>query len=274
MTWSCGAVRLDDVRGFVFDVDGSLVHRGADFRAQPLPGAVAVLEAIRASGRPLVLFTNGSHIAPEEFARGLREDGLPVADDELLTPVCSALSYLARRHPGEPAMVFGSQATRARMAEAGVPLVETEAAKVVFVAHVDSVDLDAMEIAARAVTNGARLLTANYQRGFWGASGIIFSRGAMVTAGIARVTGARPVVVGKPSHAAVREVSERLGVPSQDVAVIGDDIGMDIALGHLGGSRTILVRSGMSGAVDLNGIPQRQRPHAVVDGVEEILGWL
>lgn len=274
MTWSCGAVRLDDVRGFVFDVDGSLVHRGADFRAQPLPGAVAVLEAIRASGRPLVLFTNGSHIAPEEFARGLRQDGLPVADDELLTPVCSALSYLARRHPGEPAMVFGSQATRARMAEAGVPLVETEAAKVVFVAHVDSVDLDAMEIAARAVTNGARLLTANYQRGFWGASGIIFSRGAMVTAGIARVTGARPVVVGKPSHAAVREVSERLGVPSQEVAVIGDDIGMDIALGHLGGSRTILVRSGMSGAVDLNGIPERQRPHAVVDGVEEILGWL
>ena len=131
-----------------------------------------------------------------------------------------------------------------------------------------------MEIAARAVTNGARLLTANYQRGFWGASGIIFSRGAMVTAGIARATGARPVVVGKPSHAAVREVSERLGVPSEEVAVIGDDIGMDIALGHLGGSRTILVRSGMSGAVDLNGIPERQRPHAVVDGVEEILGWL
>jgi len=40
-------VRLDDVRGFVFDVDGSLVHRGPDFRAEPLPGAVKVLEAIR-----------------------------------------------------------------------------------------------------------------------------------------------------------------------------------------------------------------------------------
>jgi HAD superfamily hydrolase (TIGR01450 family) len=267
-------VRLDDVRGFVFDVDGSLVHRGADFRARPLPGAVEVLEAIRASGRPLVLFTNGSHMSPAAFARGLREDGLPVGDDELLTPVCSALSYLERRHPGRPAMVFGSEATRQRMAAAGVRLVDSEEAEVVFVAHVEEVDLGAMEVAARAVSNGAKLLTANYQRGFWGANGIIFSRGAMVTAGIARVTGARPVVVGKPSHAAVSEISERLGVPSKDVAVIGDDIGVDIALGHLGGSRTILVRSGMSGAVDLNGIPERQRPHAVVDGVEEILGWL
>jgi HAD superfamily hydrolase (TIGR01450 family) len=267
-------VRLDGVRGFVFDVDGSLVHRDADFRAAPLPGAVEVLEAIRASGRPLVLFTNGSHIGPEAFAAGLREDGLPVADDELLTPVCSALTYIARRHLGEPALVFGSEATRSRMASAGVPVVETEAARVVFVAHVESVDLDAMEIAARAVSNGAKLLTANYQRGFWGANGIIFSRGAMVTAGIARVTGARPIVVGKPSRAAVDEISARLGVSSEEVAVIGDDIGMDIALGHIGGSKTILVRSGMSGTVDLDDIPAKQRPHEVVDGVEQILDWL
>jgi len=267
-------VRLDDVRGFVFDIDGSLVHRGADFRARPLPGAVSVLEAIRASGRPLVLFTNGSHMGPAAFAGGLRESGLPVEDDEVLTPVCSALSYLARRHPGRPAMVFGSDATRERMAAAGVPLVDGEDAEVVFVAHVDSVELSAMEVAARAVMNGARLLTANYLRGFWGADGIIFSRGAMVTAGIARVTGARPIVVGKPSRAAVDEISQRLGVPSEQTAVIGDDIGMDIALGHLGGSRTVLVRSGMSGKVDLDGIPERRRPHAVADGVEEILGWL
>jgi 5'-nucleotidase len=267
-------VRLDDVRGFVFDVDGSLVHRDETFRARPLPGAVEVLEAIRASGRPLVLFTNGSHMGPEAFAEGLRRDGLPVADDELLTPVCSALTYLARRHPGAPALVFGSKAVRERMAGAGVPLVDTDEAKVVFVAHVDAVDLDLMEVAARAVTTGAKLLTANYQRGFWGANGIVFSRGAMVTAGIARVTGARPIVVGKPSRPAVEEIGNRLGVPTDQVAVVGDDVGMDIALGHLGGSRTILVRSGMSGAVDLDAIPERRRPDAVVGGVEQMLDWL
>jgi NagD protein len=267
-------VRLDDVRGFVFDVDGSLVHRGADFRARPLPGAVEVLEAIRASGRPLVLFTNGSHAGPEALAAGLREDGLPVRDDELLTPVCSALSYLARRHPGQPAIVFASEATRERMAGAGVPLVDGDEAGVVFVAHVEEVDLDRMERAARAVARGARLLAANYLRGYWGANGVIFSRGAMVTAGIARVTGARPVVVGKPSKPAVREISDRLGLPASELAVIGDDLDMDIALGRLGGSRTVLVRSGISGKVDLARVPERLRPDAVVDNVEEVLGWL
>jgi len=267
-------MKLDDVRGFVFDVDGSLVHRGADFRSEPLPGAVEVIEAIRASGRPLVLFTNGSHLDPETFAAGLREDGLPVEDDELLTPVVSATSYLRQRLPGRPAMVFGSDEIKRRMEHDGIPLTDTDDAGAVFVAHVPQVDMDALETAARAVMKGAPLLTANYGPGFWGSNGLIFSRGAMTTAAIAKVTEVEPIVVGKPSEVAVEATSARLGVPSEQHAVIGDDIDMDIALGRLGGSRTILVRSGMSGTLDLNGVPEGRRPDAVIDGVEEMLAWL
>jgi 5'-nucleotidase len=267
-------MQLDDVKGFVFDVDGSLVHRDADFRSVPLPGAVEVIEAIRASGRPLVLFTNGSHLDPETFAAGLREDGLPVEDDELLTPVVSTISYLSKHLPGRPVMVFGSDEIKRRMEREGVPLTETDEAEAVFVAHVPQVDMDDLETAARAVINGAQLLTANYGPGFWGSNGLIFSRGAMTAAAIAKVTEVEPIVVGKPSEVAVAATSERLGVPAEQQAVIGDDLDMDIALGHLGGSRTILVRSGMSGTLDLDGVPEERRPDAVIDGVEEMLPWL
>jgi NagD protein len=160
------------------------------------------------------------------------------------------------------------------MAAEGVPLTETEEAEAVFVAHVPQADFGALETAARAVIAGAPLLTANYGQGYWGADGLIFSRGAMVTAAIAKVAGAEPIVVGKPSEIAVQEASGRLGAPSSELAVIGDDIDMDIALGHLGGSRTILVRSGMSGALDLDQVPAERRPDAVIDGVEELLDWL
>jgi 5'-nucleotidase len=267
-------MQLEDVKGFVFDVDGSLVHRGADFRSEPLPGAVAVIEAIRSSGRPLVLFTNGSHLDPETFAAKLREDGLPVQDDELLTPVVSTIAYLRHHLPDRPVMVFGSDEIKRRMEREGIPLIDTDEAEAVFVAHVPQVDMDELETAARAVINGAPLLTANYGPGFWGAKGLIFSRGAMTAAAIAKVTEVEPIVVGKPSEVAVEATTERLGVPSEQHAVIGDDLDMDIALGHLGGSRTILVRSGMSGSLDLNGVPETKRPDAVIDGVEEMLPWL
>ena len=104
---------------------------------------------------------------------------------------------------------------------------------------------------------------------------MIFSRGAMVTAGDREGHAAR----GRSSSASRRarrctSSSDRLGVPSEELLVIGDDVRMDIALGQLGGSRTILVRSGISGALDLSTLPERRRPDAVVDGVGDLLAWL
>ena len=267
-------LRLDDVGGFVFDVDGTLLHRGPDGRGRPQPGAVEVLERIRATGRRLVLFTNGSHVPSAGIALGLRQDGLPVSDAEMLTPVDSAITYLRRNHPERPALLFASQSVSRHIADSGIVLAEGEDAGVVFVAHLDEVEMARLDRAARAVVAGAPLFTGSYVRGYAGANGMIFSRGAMITAAIAKVTGARPRVLGKPSRAAVSEISARLQMPTSEIAVVGDDLGMDIALGRMGGSKTVLVRSGISGSIDLERVPERHRPDAVIDGVADLLDRL
>ena len=94
------------VRGFMFDVDGTLAHRGTDGRAHAQPGALEVLGKIRASGRPLVLFTNASHVTSATVAKGLRKDGIDVSDAELLTPIDSATSYMLRRFRGRRAALL------------------------------------------------------------------------------------------------------------------------------------------------------------------------
>jgi 5'-nucleotidase len=269
-----GRLELEEALGFVFDVDGTLVHRGRDFRARPIPGATEVLDAIRRSGRRLVLFTNGSHVPAGQIARALTEDGLAVADDEVLTPVESAITYLRRYHAGSPLFLFATDIIRERIAAAGIPLTTDDDAKVVLVTHADEVDIIALEKAAHAVRAGARLLTGSYVPGFAGANGIVLSRGAMITAAIAKVSGARPQVVGKPSRAAVGELRTHFGLPTEKLAVIGDDLGLDIRLGHMGRSHTILVRSGTSGAIDLDTVPAHRRPDAVIDSVADLLDRL
>lgn len=266
-----GTLRLAEVRGFVFDVDGTLVHRSFDFRAKPLPGAVEMLERIRSSGRPLVLFTNGSHVEREQIARALTEDGLPVGDDEVLTPVESAITFLRRHHPGRPTFAFVTEVIRKRLADAGIPLTTGDDAEVVLVTHATEVDLRALERAAHAVRRGAPLLTGSYVPGFAGANGIVLSRGAMITAAIAKVSGARPRVVGKPSRAAVGELRTHFGVPTRQLAVIGDDLALDVRLGLMGRSHTVLVRSGTSGQIDLESVPERRRPDAVADSVADLV---
>ena len=269
-------MRLDDVRGFVFDVDGTLVHRAGE-EVHLIDGALEVLDAINASGRPFAIFTNGSHLPPEGFARGLRDAGLPIEDGQMLTPLRSALHYLARRHPGELVRVFGPPVVEEYMAAAGVRVAtaeQTREATVVFVAHRHDVTLDELEAAARSVMAGAALLTASYVAAYAGHNGPIISRGSMVAAAISKASSTRPIVVGKPSKAAVAVIAERLELPTAQIAVIGDDLGMDIGLGHLGGSRTVLVQSGISGQLDLTKIPERRRPHATISTVGDLLALL
>jgi HAD superfamily hydrolase (TIGR01450 family) len=269
-------VRLDDVRGFVFDVDGTLVHRAGD-TAHVVPGARELLKRIRDSGRPFVVFTNGSHVPPAAFARGLRDVGLPVEDEQTLTPLCSVQAYLNARRRGAKVLPFVTESARSYLVESGINLVDidhADEADAVFVAHIDHADLPELEQAARAVIGGARLLTGSYVAAYAGANGPILSRGAMVTAAIAKASGARPTIVGKPSKAAVREIRKRLGVPTEEIAVIGDDLFMDVALGHMGGSKTVLVRSGISATIDLDKVPEKRRPHGTVSGAKELLDWL
>jgi ribonucleotide monophosphatase NagD (HAD superfamily) len=172
-------------------------------------------------------------------------------------------------------LAFATESVGEFMQAQGVTLTDGEDARAVFVAHLQEVELGAVERAARAVaTNGAPLFTSSYVRGYAGANGIIYSRGAMITAAIAKVSGARPRVLGKPSRPAVAALRERLGVPTRSIAVIGDDLGMDVALGKMGGSRTVLVRSGISGAIDLGDVPEGRRPDAAVDGVADLLDLL
>jgi HAD superfamily hydrolase (TIGR01450 family) len=268
-------VRFDDVKGFVFDVDGTLVHReGSTLHVQP--GAADVLRRIRTSGRPFVLFTNGSHVPPEGFAAEMRHAGLDVADDEVLTPLNSVLFYLRTHQHDGSVLAFVNDAVEAYLEHAGVSLAagHHSAVDAVFVAHQDVVEFGKLECAARALLDGAPLLTGSYAPYYAGLNGPIFSRGAMVTAALAKVSSAEPIVVGKPSQAALDAVGDRLGVRTDQTAVIGDDLTMDVALGRLGGARTVLVRSGISGDVDCDTLPDADRPDEVVEGVAELLDRL
>ena len=265
---------LSEVKGFVFDIDGTLVHReGSMLHLQP--GAVDVLARIRATGRPFVLFTNGSHLPPGAYADDIRQAGLDISDNELLTPLNSVLFYLRTHEHDGSVLAFVNDVVAQYLAEAAVPLADDEAdISVVFVAHQDVVDFPKLERAARALLHGAPLLTGSYAPYYAGLNGPIFSRGAMVTAALAKVSGAEPIVVGKPSQAAVDAIGDRLGVPATAIAVIGDDVTMDIALGRMCGARTILVTCGTSGDINRETLPDEHRPDAVVDGVATLLDWL
>jgi NagD protein len=76
-------------------------------------------------------------------------------------------------------------------------------------------------------------------------------------------------VVGKPSIHMARALVGRLGMPAQDVAVIGDRLLTDMAMARSLGMTGVLVLTGATRADSLEGAPVQ--PHYVVDFLSELL---
>jgi ribonucleotide monophosphatase NagD (HAD superfamily) len=79
--------RLHNARGFVFDLDGTLVlgdKRNAGL--QPLPGAIEFTRELARRGTPFAILTNGTVRTPEQYAGKLRALGFALEDRSMLTP--------------------------------------------------------------------------------------------------------------------------------------------------------------------------------------------
>jgi NagD protein len=272
--------KLLQARHFVFDVDGCLAL-GASPGGQgggALPGAPQLLTALKERGARFVCATNGSGRPPEAYAAGLRAHGLPIDDEEMLTPPVVAAERLARERIGARVMVLGGDGVIEPLRRAGISTVAAEGgapADVVLVGPVARLEPEHFQAAARAIWAGARFLVTSYVPTIPVRDGRLASMSAAVAAGLAHVTGATPEVVGKPAPAVVEVARARMGAAGDDpLVVVGDDPALDIALGRAVGAGTVLVLSGTVGAADVAALPPAQRPDAVVAGVSDLLAAL
>jgi len=258
----------------VFDVDGTLVLGDRrNVGLNPLPGAVAFLEQLRARKIPFALLTNGTVRTPEQYVVELRRAGLPVADGTMITPSRVAADHFSRRKI-KRVRVLGVEGVWQPLEAAGIEVVRTpgnDPVDAVFVGWYREFRLDEIEAACNAVAAGAKLFTGSLAPYFASAQGKVLSSSRVICAAIASVTGQRATVLGKPSAAALRCACESIGVKTNDVVVVGDDPGLEIFMARRGGALGVAVRTGVWGQGDVAQLPAEHRPHLVVQGVAELL---
>jgi 4-nitrophenyl phosphatase len=282
------AERLAAVRGWIFDMDGTLVLGDrANHGLAPLPGAVDMLAWARGRGVPYVVFTNGTNRAPAHFARVLREAGLDVPDERMMTPATSAAVMLARRRV-KRVMLLGGEGLAAPLREAGIEVVAPAAAatdgragpvlgdtgpvEAVLVGWYPEFTMPALEAAVRAVWDGASLYSASQTPFFAAAGGRALGTSRAICAMITSLTGCRLTVTGKPSPDALRAAAARLGgVPLSALAVVGDDPLLEVPMARRGKALAIAVDTGLAGPDAYDHLPEGKRPHLHLHGVDELL---
>ncbi|RZV47871.1 MAG: HAD-IIA family hydrolase [Acidimicrobiia bacterium] len=247
----------------VCDLDGVL-YRGD----VGIAGAGEALAALRGVGIEIVFVTNNSTKTPAEAAAKItRLTGFEAHEQDVVTSAQAAAHLLAADAP--PTLLFGAAGARGPLEHESVPVVADWQDARAVVAGLDlSLTYESLTRAVMAVERGARFVATNTDVTYPTPEGLWPGAGALVAA-VQAATGVAPEVAGKP-HAPMRSLlEERLA--GRRVAVIGDRVETDIALGAAEGWETILVLSGVTSSPD-GADPKPDHVVASIAGVPELLG--
>ena len=264
------------IKGLMFDVDGTLLLSDRSLGAyQVLPGAIEALTALRERGFPFVLLTNGSNYPPAEQAAKLRNSGLPIADEQMITPSSVTAHYLSRRSVRR-VLVLGTRGVGHALEDAGIETVytgESAATEVdaVYVGWHPECGMKDIETAAQAIWAGAKLFSASDVPFFATRQGRTIGYSFAIVGAIRRLTGAPVRVMGKPSMHALRFVARRLGTAMPHVGVVGDDPIVEGLMARRGGATALAVTTGTTSRAEWLRQPERSRPHRVLSDLREVL---
>jgi NagD protein len=252
--------------GYVFDLDGT-VYLGDAL----LPGAAETLSAIHRAGSRVVYVTNKPLQTAEDYAQKLTHLGVPATRADVVTSVDALVDYLGREHPTATLLGVAEQSTMDELRGAGFAVTtDPLAAQVVVVSFDRTFDYAKLNAAFRAVRyGGAAIVATNPDPYCPTPDGGLPDCAAMLAAIEACSGGRAEAVVGKPSIHMARTLLGRLGVPAQDVAVIGDRLLTDVAMARSLGMTGILVLTGATRPDSLAGAPVT--PDFVIEGLGGLL---
>ena len=267
---------LGSIAGFMFDLDGTLILSDPTLGSyKALPESMEVLNELKRRGVPFVALTNGSAYPAIVQAPKLRAVGLPISDDQLLTPSSVAADLMPRRGI-KNALVLGTPGVGHALEEAGVRIFFTgqegaERARAVYIGWHPNCGMKDIEAAANAIHNGAELYVASDVPYFITAAGKTMGISYAIAAAVRKMTRAPMILTGKPSLHALRLVSRKLGVPTRSVAVVGDDPLVEMIMARRGGAIGLGVTTGMTSAKGWAAQPLSKRPHKILRQLSDVL---
>jgi 4-nitrophenyl phosphatase len=224
------------------DLDG-VIWRGDE----PVAAAAAGVEQLRAAGLRVGFVSNNSSMRVADVVDKLGRFGVPAGADDVLTSAIAAAALLARElGAGARVLTCAGPGVVEALGAVGLVAVRDEPVDAVVVGFHRDFDYQELDVASRAVRDGARFVATNLDATYPMPGGAMLPGTGAITAAVAVAAGHEPTVAGKPEPPTVALVRERFG---DHGVVVGDRPSSDGALATALGWPFALVLSGVTAAV-------------------------
>lgn len=261
------------IRGVLIDLDGT-VYAGD----RCLANSPRAIRRLRELNLRLLFLTNRSTKSPQAVADKLQSMDIVCRTDEILTSSVAAAKFLA----AGSALWIGETGLRLALEEQGMDLVDWQddpeevlrmPPDYVVVGLDRQLNQTKVDLASRCIRSGARFIATNRDRKVNATHGIVSGAARTVDA-VARAANTEPLVIGKPERPVFEMAIAQLGLPPEEILMVGDNLDTDILGGLRSGLQTALVLSGITTASDLEARRLEDREARLPQHVVEDLGEL
>lgn len=242
------SIILQQIRCFLFDMDGTVF-----LGRQLLPGAKRLFSELKARRTPYFFLTNNSSRSREDYHRKLTDLGLTVRLEQIFSSGQATARYLQRRSPGARLYLVGTPSLEAEFRQHGFTLTD-QGPEYAVLGFDTTLTYDKLAKLCSFVRAGLPFIATHPDINCPTENGFIPDIGAMIAL-VAASTGRQPdLIIGKPNPPILEQLAEQTGFAAAEIAMVGDRLYTDIALGQAG-AFTVLVLSGETKSEDLPGSP-------------------
>ena len=207
-----------------------------------MPGAKEFLHYCENNRISYIFLTNNSSKNASDYVSKLHRLGVDVTRDKIFTSGEATCTYLKKEFKGKRIFLAGTPALEEEFRSRGIFLTQ-EDPEMVVLGFDTTLTYTKLWKVCDLVRAGLPYIATHPDFNCPTGQGYMPDIGAMI-AFVAAATGRQPdVIVGKPNFPMIDAILERVAIPLEKIAMVGDRLYTDVAMGKTG-IMTILVLSG------------------------------
>lgn len=226
---------------FIFDLDGT-IYRGSKI----IPFAAQTINQLKRLGKKFVFVSNKTTESAFDYYNFLKDSGFDIQVDQIITATTVIKNYVKKNFSRTKFFAIAEEKFIEELSNESLFFTnDPQQIKIVIVTLDRTFNNDKLEIAVRAIENGAKFFAANIDDTCPVENGEVLDAGSIISSLEKRTKRKLELHFGKPSKFMIDEIRNRLKFEEEKTLIIGDRLETDIAMGKLMRIDTALVSTGV-----------------------------
>ncbi|MCL1857621.1 MAG: HAD-IIA family hydrolase [Oscillospiraceae bacterium] len=245
---------------FIFDMDGTIY-----LEESPLPNAIDLIAKINnCSNKRMIYFTNNASKNPAYYLEKLNRLGFPASKDQILTSADVLIKFLKSHRADKNIYLLGTPYLEDMFKSFDINLT-VNVPDIVVTSFDTTLTYDKLERACTYIRNGAEWLTTHPDINCPVENGYIPDCGAINE--LIRVSTGKPLpkAFGKPYGEVIEMIEEIYSENRENMAILGDRLYTDIALGKKNNMTAVLLLTGEATLEEAINLPEDLRPDIIFE---------